>query len=62
MSVYFLSPFGLHLSIYSVCPIIIGSEGYIDTTQHEPDAQFVTALRVLEVRFLSLPFGPLIKM
>jgi chromosome segregation ATPase len=32
-----------------VCSIIIGSEGYIDTRQHEPDPQFDTALRVLEI-------------
>ncbi|KAJ9359506.1 DNA repair protein [Paecilomyces variotii] len=30
-------------------PIFIGSEGYIDTSEHEPDAQFDTALRVLEI-------------
>lgn len=33
----------------SELPIFIGSEGYIDTSEHEPDAQFDTALRVLEV-------------
>lgn len=37
----------------SICPIYIGSEGAIDTTEYEPDARFDTALRILEVRFLS---------
>ncbi|KAL2003571.1 hypothetical protein VTN02DRAFT_3237 [Thermoascus thermophilus] len=32
-----------------VCPIFIGSEGHIDTSQHEPDSRFDTALRVLEI-------------
>jgi hypothetical protein len=37
----------------SVCPIFIGSEGRIDTSAHEPNSQFATVLRVLEV---CLPF------
>lgn len=38
-----------HSQGYSELPIFIGSEGYIDTSAHEPDSQFDTALRVLEV-------------
>lgn len=33
----------------SVCPIFIGSDGHIDTSEHEPDAGFDTASRVLQV-------------
>lgn len=33
----------------SVCPIFIGSDGHIDTSGHEPDAHFDTALRILQV-------------
>ncbi|KAF7590168.1 Structural maintenance of chromosomes protein 6 [Aspergillus hancockii] len=32
-----------------VCPIFIGSGGYIDTSGHEPDPRFDTALRVLQI-------------
>ncbi|CRG83271.1 hypothetical protein PISL3812_00622 [Talaromyces islandicus] len=32
-----------------VCPILIGSEGHIDTSQHEPDSKFDTILRVLDI-------------
>ncbi|KKK17220.1 DNA repair protein [Aspergillus ochraceoroseus] len=32
-----------------VVPIFIGSDGHIDTSQHEPDLQFDTALRVLQI-------------
>ena len=38
-----------HRIVKSVCPIFIGSDGYIDTSAHEPDARFDTALRILEV-------------
>jgi hypothetical protein len=33
----------------SVCPIFIGNDGYLDTSDHEPEPKFITALRVLEV-------------
>lgn len=33
----------------SICPIFIGNDGYIDTSEHEPDLKFDTALRVLQV-------------
>ncbi|OKL63400.1 hypothetical protein UA08_02093 [Talaromyces atroroseus] len=32
-----------------VCPILIGSDGAIDTSAHEPDRRFDTILRVLEI-------------
>ncbi|KAF9887119.1 Structural maintenance of chromosomes protein 6 [Aspergillus nanangensis] len=32
-----------------VCPIFIGTEGHIDTSEHEPDHHFDTALRVLQI-------------
>ncbi|OJJ34299.1 hypothetical protein ASPWEDRAFT_173721 [Aspergillus wentii DTO 134E9] len=32
-----------------VFPIFIGSDGHIDTTGHEPDSRFDTALRVLQI-------------
>ncbi|KAK2757853.1 Structural maintenance of chromosomes protein 6 [Arachnomyces sp. PD_36] len=32
-----------------VCPILIGGSSSIDTSAHEPDAEFDTALRVLEI-------------
>ncbi|KAB8076691.1 P-loop containing nucleoside triphosphate hydrolase protein [Aspergillus leporis] len=35
--------------INCICPIFIGSGGYIDTSGHEPDPQFDTALRVLQI-------------
>ncbi|CAG7998505.1 unnamed protein product [Penicillium nalgiovense] len=31
------------------CPIIIGSGGHLDTTAHEPDPQYKTVLRTLQV-------------
>ena len=35
--------------IESVCPILIGSDERIDTSKNEPDPQFNTALRILQV-------------
>lgn len=32
-----------------ICPIFIGSGGYINTSEYEPDPQFDTALRVLQI-------------
>ncbi|OJK00610.1 hypothetical protein ASPACDRAFT_77462 [Aspergillus aculeatus ATCC 16872] len=32
-----------------VCPIFIGSDGHIDTSNHEPDPTYDTALRVLQI-------------
>ncbi|THC91439.1 hypothetical protein EYZ11_009106 [Aspergillus tanneri] len=32
-----------------VCPIFIGSDGHLDTSEHEPDSQFDTALRILQI-------------
>ncbi|EGD94533.1 DNA repair protein Rad18 [Trichophyton tonsurans CBS 112818] len=41
---------GIMQRVNCVCPIFIGnSQGRIDTTDHEPDSQFDTALRVLEI-------------
>ncbi|EFR02817.1 hypothetical protein MGYG_09099 [Nannizzia gypsea CBS 118893] len=41
---------GIMQRVNCVCPIFIGnSQGRIDTTDHEPDPQFDTALRVLEI-------------
>ena len=34
---------------YSVCQVLITDNSTIDTTGHEPDGRFETALRVLEV-------------
>lgn len=31
------------------CPIMIGNNDHVDTTNHEPDVQFDTSLRVLEI-------------
>ncbi len=37
------------LTLYlSVSPILIGNHSMINTAGHEPESQFVTALRVLE--------------
>lgn len=33
----------------SVCPVFIGGTGDLDTSGNEPDEQFDTALRILEV-------------
>lgn len=33
----------------SQCPIMIGNNGPVDTSGHEPDPKFDTSLRVLEV-------------
>lgn len=35
--------------INCVCPIFIGSEGTLDTSEHEPDLHFDTALRILQI-------------
>ncbi|KAH1489526.1 hypothetical protein KXX57_000727 [Aspergillus fumigatus] len=32
-----------------VCPIFIGSDGHIDTSEHEPEPHYDTALRVLQI-------------
>ncbi|RHZ53073.1 DNA repair protein SMC6 [Aspergillus thermomutatus] len=32
-----------------VCPIFIGSDGHIDTSEHEPESQYDTALRILQI-------------
>ncbi|EFE29612.1 DNA repair protein Rad18, putative [Trichophyton benhamiae CBS 112371] len=41
---------GIMQRVNCVCPIFIGnSQGRIDTTNHEPDSKFDTALRVLEI-------------
>ncbi|PLB51753.1 DNA repair protein Rad18 [Aspergillus steynii IBT 23096] len=32
-----------------VCPIFIGSDGILDTSEHEPDSHFDTALRILQI-------------
>ncbi|ODM18324.1 hypothetical protein SI65_06195 [Aspergillus cristatus] len=40
---------GVMQRINCVCPIYIGSDGHIDTSQHEPDADFDTASRVLQI-------------
>ncbi|KAF7164957.1 hypothetical protein CNMCM5623_009335 [Aspergillus felis] len=32
-----------------VCPIFIGSDGHIDTSEHEPEPHYDTALRILQV-------------
>lgn len=34
---------------YSQCPIMIGNNAHVDTSNNEPDAEFDTSLRVLEV-------------
>ena len=34
---------------YSVCQVLITDNSTIDTTGHEPDGRFETALRVIEV-------------
>ncbi|KAJ5885314.1 hypothetical protein N7495_009824 [Penicillium taxi] len=31
------------------CPILIGSDDYLDTSAHEPDPEFDTALRILQI-------------
>lgn len=41
------------MKYYSVCPILIGSEGHIDTSPHEPSPEFDTILRVLDVSQIS---------
>ncbi|GFF26822.1 structural maintenance of chromosomes protein 6 [Aspergillus udagawae] len=32
-----------------VCPIFIGSDGHIDTSEHEPEPHYDTALRILQI-------------
>lgn len=46
----FIRPAFLNNNDHSICPIFIGSDGRIDTAKHEPDHQFNTALRILQVR------------
>ncbi|KAE8131136.1 P-loop containing nucleoside triphosphate hydrolase protein [Aspergillus pseudotamarii] len=36
-------------NVNCICPIFIGNDGYIDTSEHEPDLKFDTALRVLQI-------------
>ncbi|KAE8308707.1 P-loop containing nucleoside triphosphate hydrolase protein [Aspergillus transmontanensis] len=36
-------------NVNCICPIFIGNDGYIDTSEHEPDHKFDTALRVLQI-------------
>ncbi|OGM39759.1 DNA repair protein Rad18 [Aspergillus bombycis] len=36
-------------NVNCICPIFIGNGGYIDTSKHEPDLKFDTALRVLQI-------------
>ncbi|KAE8375322.1 hypothetical protein BDV26DRAFT_268123 [Aspergillus bertholletiae] len=36
-------------NVNCTCPIFIGSDGYIDTSEYEPDLRFDTALRVLQI-------------
>ncbi|KAF7118316.1 hypothetical protein CNMCM5793_007828 [Aspergillus hiratsukae] len=32
-----------------VCPIFIGSDGHIDTSEHEPESHYDTALRIIQI-------------
>lgn len=43
---------GTFTNSLSQYPIVIGNNGRVDTTNHEPDPQFETVLKILEVGYI----------